>query len=114
MATPRENQIDWMPDQGEHLAVYLPRVVINYRLATGMEETGPIEPPVITDLTVTLTLGWDGITKTVDWGDGTVEDVTGTVATHTYAAAGTYDVLVTAEGSTLFDAPVTVTAPVGG
>jgi len=43
----------------------------------------------------------DTVDVVIDWGDGTIENVTSTYPEHTFAAAGTYTVHVTGTASTL-------------
>ncbi len=57
----------------------------------------------------------DDVTVTVDWGDGATAAVTGGTATHSWAAAGTYDVTVRAvtdDATTTEILTVEVAAPV--
>lgn len=69
------------------------------------------------DSTVSVTFSTTGnpSSVTLDWGDGTVDDVTGTSsATHTYSAFGTYTIQVTATnivGSSSDDTSLDFTAP---
>lgn len=81
-------------------------------------------PPAINDLTVAVTIGssvGSNVVFTpacsrviVDWGDGTIDEVTGTSSTsHTYGGEGTYTITVTVIGSGQESASqdVTLTGP---
>ncbi|MFC4427554.1 ExeM/NucH family extracellular endonuclease [Deinococcus navajonensis] len=70
--------------------------------------------------TLSYTTGGSPETVSVNWGDGTTQTVTGSSATHTYVAAGTYTVTVTATRGSMSGATTKVVtvqkpaAPAGG
>lgn len=66
---------------------------------------------LVNDQRVQLTFSGDGSDgqKSIDWGDGAQESVTDTIAQHDYAENGTYGILVTPEGQSMFTLdPITI------